>query len=429
MQIRIELMFKIVYLVSIYICGEKLFYLFEWIHIPGVFNILDLGNLLILCGLIFLTFKSKDLYVLHNIFSVYIIIVLFLILLQAPLASMYYNESIKSGVFAIRHMFYYSSFFVFVLLLRSSAEVSKLLNLLSIISLMVIIVAIVNYFGPTIFYHQWADGHYSRAGVKRAFIPGMDLISLSVLWQFSKWLVGGSFDRFRSKLSCCGFLFFLAAHFFRQTRSRIIAVSLVIFSYLASSKRFGLLVALSLIVSFGIAVNEMRGGESVVLDAYTSSYESVAEGEGTWLSRVEMMRRDMEFFLKHPIAGSGASAIRLRPALEKSREGRILIDLSKMDDLGYTRWIKSFGIVGMIWFGCFFYALIVRGLKVLSSVDDDRRVFAVFCLCYIGYVLISFVTLNHLTFPNRIVPLCLVTAILVRLSNPKYFSTLEEESA
>jgi hypothetical protein len=422
-------MFKIVYLGLIFIFADKLFYLFDWIHIPGVFNILDFGNFLILSGLIFLGFKSKDLQILHNIFSVLIIVVLFLILLQAPLASMYYNQSVKSGVFGIRHMFYYCSFFIFVLLLRSSVDVARLLNLLSIISFIVIGLAIVNYFVPGIFYHDWAYGHYSRAGIKRAFIPGMDLVSLSVLWQFCKWLVGDSFDRFRSRLSCCSFLFLLGAHFFRQTRSRIIAISLVILSYLASSKRFGLLVGLSVVVSLGITANEMSGGESVVLDSFRSSYENIAEGKGTWESRLEMMRGDMEAFLQHPVAGTGASAIRLRPGLAKSRRGRIMVNLSKMDDLGYTRWIKSFGIVGIIWFGFFFYASIVRGLKVLSRADDDCKVFAVFCLCYIGYVLISFVTLNHLTFPNRILPLCLVTAILVRLSNSRDFLPLEEKSA
>jgi hypothetical protein len=203
----------------------------------------------------------------------------------------------------------------------------------------------------------------------------------------------------------------------------------VILSYLASSRRFGLLVALSVIVSLGITVNELRDNESVVMDVYKSSYDDMSEGEGTWKARLEMMKRDMEFFSMHPVAGSGASAIRLRPALEKSRKGRILIDLSKMDDLGYTRWIKSFGIVGIVWFGCFFYTLFIRGFKVLSKVDGESRVFAVFCLCYIGYVLISFVTLNHLTFPNRILPLCLVTAILVRLSISIDFSTLEEKYA
>jgi hypothetical protein len=172
------------------------------------------------------------------------------------------------------------------------------------------------------------------------------------------------------------------------------------------------------ILSVGFVVVEMsdvRIEESVIVGAFTSSVEEVSEETGTWETRLEKIKIDFEEFLKHPVIGGGLLALRDTPSMRRSPIKWNLVKRSRMEDLGYTHWLKAFGVIGMIWLLLFFYFLWSGGRKILHGSDDIGRSIARFSLSYIGFVFISFVTLNHFMFSQRIFFVCLVSAIIVRL--------------
>jgi len=406
-------MFKIVYTISLFIIANKLFYLAPWAHVRGVFNVLDIGNALIFVGMLYTLFKLKNHKILLNPVSILILLLFLLVGIQASLASIYYLQSIKSSIIAIRHMFYYCSFFIFIFIFQTSEEIYVLLEILSIISVIIVILSLVNYFGPVIFYHPWAEGHAYRSGIKRAFIPGMDLISFSLLWQFSKWNVSQSAGKVRNSTSILLSLFFLGALFFRQTRSRIVAACIVIIGLLSMRRRFKAVIFLVVSVSVAFVIIDARMEKNILTNPFTGAVEDVLEKKGTWDDRIEQLNYDFDEFLRYPVLGNGLAAYRSTRRGFKSQREAALEERAKMDDLGYTHWLKAYGLVGMVWLIVFLFSIISIGLSSIR-VEEGDKVIATFGLSYIVYVVISLVTLNHVVFPWRILPLCFVASILVR---------------
>jgi hypothetical protein len=335
--------------------------------------------------------------------------------ISASLASIYYLQPVKYSIFAVRHLFYYCAFFVFLLMFDKLEEIYIILDIVSVLAFIAVVLSVVNYFGPTIFYHQWAEGHSYRAGIERAFIPGMDLVSLAIFWQVVKWLEKIDSGIIGHRSACFLSIVFLGALFFRQTRSRIVAVSFVLIGLLALKGRLRVIISFTVIVFVAWVVMEFHMRENIMSSSYTGVVEDISEKKGTWDDRIEQIEIDVREFFKFPILGNAAAAIRISPYTSNSARGRELAKISKMDDLGYTHWMKSFGIVGMVWLALFFAGLWSSAFKAFSLSSENNRSIALMCLSYLLYVMISFVTLNHLILPRRILPLCLIAALSQRL--------------
>ncbi len=148
----------------------------------------DIGLIMILLGLAHQIFiKRANLAIFSNAFTWLFLGYLILVMTQVALASINYDQTLIRGLQVIRHQFYYLSFFLFLLLLRTPEEICKLLNGLTIVALGCVILSIVEYSGFELFHHQFADIDKLRSGIVRADVPGMDLISLAYLWNVSRW--------------------------------------------------------------------------------------------------------------------------------------------------------------------------------------------------------------------------------------------------
>ncbi|OEU69192.1 MAG: hypothetical protein BA863_00130 [Desulfovibrio sp. S3730MH75] len=392
-------------------CANEFFNIGSWWHQSGVFNIADVGNGLIWLGVFLVLILPGKRKILWNPISGLIILYILFVCIHISLASLYYGQSLIDGLIGVRHQFYYLSFFMFLVLFDDTKKIVQLLDILVVVSFVLVILAVINHFGPTIFHHKWAEGHGIRSGITRAFIPGMSVISFSLLWAFAKWINSEN----TKKLSRESTIFLFAAHFFRQTRMRLIGVIMIMTSLLVIKRKWVPLLFLLILsgISFGIIEATME--DNVMVNLFSSVYEDVVEQTGTWKPRLEQLELDLWEFKRHPWLGSGASAIRSVTEQGGTRLQVKMAALSYKFDLGYTHWLKSYGMAGIVWLLLFFWFQFSMGLRAQKRCRGDDKTLAMFALSYLGFVIVSFVTLNHLMHPDGIIMVCLSAAVIVRL--------------
>lgn len=414
---------SILYLLLIVFFTMDMFSLVPGAHIQGVFNVSDVGNALIGIGLIIMLLRSKNLAILKNPISLLILIYFLIISVQLALSMFYYKQKLLDGAIAARDQFYYASFFLFLLLLNDSSKIIKFLNSLSLISIFLIVLAVINYFGPTIFYHKYAEGHGVRSGITRAFVPAMQLISFVTLWEFCKWFN----NKMDKKLGItAGFL--LGAHFLRQTRGRIIPLFFIMFSLLFLKGKFKHATLAIVIGGIAVGIAQITMKQNVLISSFESSIEEVSEGEGTWDARLMQISADIEQFMKHPIMGSGLSVMRLAPDMMGERDVQAfkMVGGGGRVDVGFTGWLQFYGIVGLIWLVFFFSTVWFLGRKALHQAVGDQQTIVLFGLSYMSFVMLSFITLNHLMHPSGIIFVCLgVTTIVQVLWQHQYVAMKE----
>lgn len=405
--------FALGYLLLITVAVNQMFFLVPWQHIHGVFNVRDVGNGLILLGLPWLLLTRSDLSIFKNPFSILFLIYLPFAVMQAAFASFNFGQPILSSIIGVRDQLYYLSFFVFLLLLDTPAKIERMLNLLTIVAVVVFALGLINYFGPTLFYQKWAHGHGIRAGIVRGYMPAMNVVSLAALWMSSRWMV--ALDRTARHRAGFWTIVLIGAHFFQQTRSRIIAITAVLLAALFFRKRYALLVGAmaGFLAAAGVAQLFMK--DNLVIDSFASAAQNLQEGSGTWGARETQIETDIKVFLAHPWLGSGATALRVASNTDDSNSVAVLNAIVTNADLGYTHWLKAYGVAGILWLVAFFVLLWRKARALVRMLPAEYQPLALFCAAYVGYVTISFVTINHLMRPAGIWPLCLVVAAMVRL--------------
>ena len=402
---------RIVYPLVLILSANKFFYLGSWWHESGVFNVADVGNGLIWIGVFFGLILSKERNVLWNPISVLIIFYVLFVCIHISLAALYYGQPLIDGLIGIRHQFYYLSFFLFLFLLDDTKKITLLLDVLVGVSVLLVILSAANYFGLTIFHHKWTEGHGIRSGINRAFIPGMSVISFSFLWACAKWINSEN----TKKLSRESTILLLAAHFFRQSRMRLLGVIMMVTSLLVIRRKWKQMLLLLILSGITFGIIEATMEDNVMVNLFSSAYEDVVEQTGTWKPRLEQLELDLREFRRHPWIGSGASAIRSVTEQGGTRLQVKMAALSYKFDLGYTHWLKSYGMAGVVWLLFFFWFQFSMGLRAQKRCRGDDKTLAMFALSYLGFVILSFVTLNHLMHPDGIIMLCLSAAVIVRL--------------
>jgi hypothetical protein len=274
-----------------------------------------------------------------------------------------------------------------------------------------VLLAILNYLGIKLFSHKWAGGHGIRSGIKRAYIPGMSIISFSAIWVFTKWLLDKG-----KKMKTLGFtLMLLAAIFFRQTRMRIISVTAIISTLLIIKRRWKYLLFFLLVSLVAVGVTGITMKENIMISPFTLAYKNITQKSGTWDARLRQLKIDIKEFKRHPWIGSGVAAIRSATSLGGTRLQKRMSLLSYKSDLGYAHWLKLYGIVGMIWLVLYFYFQVIMALRAQKALKGADNTLAVFTLSYLGYLAIALITLNHLMMPEHMIMFILNTAIIVRI--------------
>jgi hypothetical protein len=395
----------------IILCANKFFDLGSWWHQSGVFNVADVGNGLTWAGTAILLFRRKEHKILWNPISVLVFLYLLFVMVHVSLAALYYGQGLFDGIVGVRHQFYYMSFPLFLLLLDDTRKMIRLLDALAFASVIVALLGTVNYFGSTFISHKYAAGHGIRSGITRAYIPGMPIVSLSALWMFTRWV-----DAAKNKgVLGCSSVFFLALHFFRQSRMRLFGVVTMVTGLLIVRKRRTAVLVLLALTATCYGILEFTMEENVITTPFTTAYENVVNQTGSWRPRLKQLEVDIQEFLDHPWMGSGVSAIRAPTQQGGTRLQIEMAALSYESDLGYSHWLKSYGTAGIVWLMLFFSFQAAVGFRIQKTCEADDRTLALFALSYFGFVVGSFITLNHLMLPWGITLVCLNAAIMVRI--------------
>ncbi len=413
---------RLFYLLLVVLCANEFLDFGPWWHIQGKFNIADVGNILSWLGVGLFLFRRGVPKFVRNPFSILIISYLVFVGIQISLGSLYYDQSLIFGLLGARHQFYFLSFFLFLFLLDSPAQIHKFLNILTVVALIAVVLGIINYFGPVILYHKWAEGQRVRSGITRAFIPAMAVVSFAVLWEMNKWIMA---PRRKMSSGVQGWLL-VGAHVFRQTRMRLFGIVAVIAGMLVLKRKFGYLLIAAFISISAIIIVGFIFEENIILSLFSSAADNLVHKSGSWQGRAIQLQTDIKHFLEHPLIGSGTSTLRvdLTSGSVSSPSELEQWSLAYKDDLGYTHWLKSYGIVGMIWLLSYFYLLWHQGRYLMRKANKNLQVIASFTVSYTAFVIGTFITLNHMMFPYGIVLICLLTAIIVRM---KYFVEAEDE--
>lgn len=320
---------------------------------------------------------------------------------------MYYGQPLTDSVIAIRHQLYYLVFFLFLITLNTRENVNQFMRIMTILSLVLIGMAVINYLGFNLFHHKWAEGHGERAGITRAFIPGMEILVTVGVWHIVRYLEE---NQHSNHSSLALFLIVYAAVLFRQTRMYILSLSIIVVILLVNKRRFKTLAGLSvcsLIVGALFTVLN-TSGENIVLSSFQSAYEDVKNEEGTWRSRMDLIRYNLEIIKEHPYLGNGGLQIRAA----KESGSLELQDAAYGGDLGYIHVIKFLGIPGLIWMVSLIIVYYSNLVVILKNPNVDI-VMAKFSGYLFTLILIAAITMNFFQDPTRLLFLCLAMAILV----------------
>lgn len=388
------------YLFLVIALAHNLFSLFPVIHMPGMFRVSDFGIALIGLGLLYYLLRSRDVRRLLNFFSWYIFLYLLLVGTQASLASFKYSQSILDGLIAGRHQFYYLSFLLFLLALNDTEKIRKFMGALTLAALALIIASIINYFEPTLFYHDKAEE--IRAGIVRAFIPGMGILVVTAIWQLSKYVQ-------ENRVITPSLWIFLALYggiIFRQTRGRIIAVAAVVALMLLAHRRFKTLISFCFILLALVSILTLGAEKNLLLNAFETTYTELTQGGGSWKARVYQVETSWDVVRENFWTGSGGLVIRGTPQGWGS-----LRNVAYAADLGYWVWLKFFGFPGMVLLSLIIFGFYRRVLKATPRGEESQIV--LFASYHFTCILISMVTLAYFTSPPGIVMLCLTWAVLV----------------
>ncbi len=364
----------------------------------------DIGLGLMVVGLIYYFLFLPKKRVLLNPFSLYIIAYFFIVLVQVINAKNMYSQSIVDGLVVSRHQFYYLSYFIFIIYLDTVQKIETFLRLLSIVVVILFFLALVNSSGITLFYHKWAEGHGLRSGITRWFIPGMSIIPLVCIWNFNNFLEN------EKTLSGSVFYFLISgvALLFRQTRGILISVTLVLVIMLVMKRRIKMLISslvFVLLIAVIISISVPGGFVSLLFE---SAYDDISSKQGTWNARVSQIENDINVFMDNPAFGGAGLAIRSAVGDQNKSE---VFGLTYGSDLGYTSWLKYYGIVGIFLFVSLLFVF-KRYMRYQRYVGSTYKKYIRFAKYHFIAILLMLVTINYLNNNDRVLMLCLTFAVL-----------------
>ena len=391
----------------IYLSANNLFYLVPFYRVTNVFYVRDVGNILIMVCLFFCILKYHDLGIFNDVFSFLIFYYILFVFIQAAFGSLKYEQPLIVGIIKTRDQLYYLSYFLYVYLLNTDSRINQFMEFLTIISLFLILLSLINYFGPEIFYHRWSKEGVSglRSGIERAFIPGMGILAVSFVWQFNKTV---NLNRLFNIPMLVSILLF-GGIIFRQTRMLIISSALTAILMIIAKKKYKFMLFFLVLVSIGTICIGSQMKENILLSPFKSAVEDVNNGTGTWGARLIQMKVDWISFRQNMLFGSGLSTIR-SSVLEKKNPK--LAELAYGNDLGYTHWLKYYGITGIIWLIMVIVLFYRRYFKVKKHLSDGETEILGFAQYNFFFIVVATITQNYFFDSFRILITCLSLSIL-----------------
>lgn len=349
----------------------------------------------------------------------YVFYYLLLVVIQASIASFFYDQSVLDGLIVARNQFHYLLVFCLAIDFKQDKDIENFMGALSIVAVFLFYLALINYFGPTIFNHRWGDGQGIRSGVVRAYLPGMEIFVVVAIWQLNRLL--------NSKVLLKSALFFLfvvfAALLFRQTKMHIVATSFVCALMLLYHRRFGILtIGAGILVVVGL-VTSIQTGNNIVFNIFTTAIENVIAPEdderSTWDARLEQVDEAISVVEKTFLTGSGGIVLR---EVDDGSFTYKLHNIRRGMDLGYFVWIKFYGLPGVILMLTLYFYVIAMWFKAKNSDVLEGKYIADFALFHFIAIMISMLTIGYFTIPGPMALLCIALAVtLHKARERKYF--------
>lgn len=405
-------MYKII-IVCIFILANNIFFLFPWSKIDGKFNSADLGIVWIVFWFIILMFKKRS-NILLNPISYFLIFQLFFCLFHIGFVVVKFDYPVIEAIIASRSYLYYLSFFVFLLLIDSKEKLYSIMSLLFIVSMIVFALSIINYCCIVMFYHPWAEGHYERSGITRAFVPGMEMFSMLAIWSF----VNSYSSYFCIEKIKWGFksILLFAVHVFRQSRVEFVGILFSIFLISLLYKKYKVIFVYILIASISLLSILFIYDIDIVGGNVELTTKEIQESKGSFGGRLIFLEKSLEALMESPIVGTGGSAIRaFRGAYQFISDSKFqkYYTLGKQSDIGLFNWLKNFGLIGLLWGIGFGSWLFISSYK--SMRDTKYSAISVYCFVHLCFFLITSITHEHLINYYKIPPVMFCSAIIVRL--------------
>ncbi len=398
----------------IFLCAYNFFDVLPFGHIEGSFNTIDVGIAVIVLTLIFYVAGSLESRLVNNAFALLVTLLLFLVVMHAGIASIKYGQSIFQGAVASRNYFYYLTFFLFLIMMKTPRQFIEVMKILNVLATIAVVLGVANYFGPVFLHHKWAEGHYERAGIVRAYLPGMQLISYCAIWSFCNLFVSG-FTQLKSDAYS---FFFLAAHVFRQSRMRLMGVVLILGALMLYQRKFTQIAIVLFMVIAGTVIMDVVMEKNIIMAQIELTEEEAGSKHGSWSGREQQVEFDIEAFLESPLIGASSSALRSNPEAYYGKtltEIYHLVSLAAQSDLGYVKWLKHFGIVGIVWLLMLYMKMFAYCRANIRTSAPEEYPLALFTASYFAFIVITGVTLNHWAMPNLAILLCFIMAANVRL--------------
>lgn len=350
--------------------------------------------------------------ILKHPLSLMVLAYLFLVAIHISLARFNYDQPLIDGIIAARSQYIYVAFFLYVLLLDKTESIARLLDYLSFIAIGVLILSVVNYFFPVIF-HSWRSVEWivERGGIRRVFIPAMPLIGLATVWVMCRWV--DAEDR-RWKYAVMA-LILVAGHFFYQSRGPLFGVLISILVIVVLKRRFAELGYIFLFAILAGAILTFTLPENILLTPFSSAVEDISEGSGTVKGRLVQYEDDMQEFMEHPWIGSGLVAVRASEYGGVGKDKQEMALKTRKVDLGYTHWIKMYGVAGLAWLTIVMYMIGRRSYILFRRTYGLQNTLALFAFSQFSFTAITGVTMAHFLVPEQIVLFCLMAAIVVLL--------------
>ena len=389
---------------------------------PGFFRLSDLFVFIVIFTFVLFPKRIITIFQEYTQLSLMVICACILFIITVIMANMFFHQSFFNGLLFLRDNFIYLLFFTFLVLIDSEEKVGFFVKISVMLITCIAILALIQKCFPqapifnyrSVGQEQYSDVRHLRLGDYRLFFPHISFALLFYFITLADLLHTGFSKKQPFKL----FFIILIAYVVISTATRVhvITMSIVtLFAFLTGKKktyRITGIILLTIGISvqlFSFAIN--KKGIAIFEENKLSQIIMSAKNlkEGSISGRMFQHNMYMKNFMKSPILGVGT--LRYNSNIFKVyRRYKFYYN----DDLGYSKMLAEYGIIGMLWL-IWFYIYGFKKIRKICKFSNNALysvIVAKGILLFYFYIVISSLTLPHFVEGYRIVPIVLSMVFL-----------------
>lgn len=391
--------YKFLLIVILITINEQLFYLIEADSLPiNAIEVAIVVYLFIICMVIIkVENRQENLY-----FKTCIILFSITPFVSTIAANILNNQGLALGISASKRYFVYLIYIYLITSIKNKKDVYKIENIMIYLgTLLSICFLIQSVASLDLFKIVVMD---SRTGGMR-FFQGYAFIMFSYLISLAK-----IFDKKTTKtktiicLSCC-FIELLSIVIVSQTRNFIISILVSTFLVVLFQDKYrkvflisGLILIVFVFILFGIDLN------IGLTELLQSSIYDIKNGVGTIGVRIREIQFYLSYFFQHPFFGMGDYNDKF---YRYSYISGLYLRYYTVD-VGIIGYIFNLGIFGIT----IFITLIVKVIKIIIQLRNDRNVAYNLSIGFLGFVLSGLLSTFYIQNSDSILYVCIILVII-----------------